>query len=436
MKQHRQHGEFSKPGKNVMLEPEEVSRILALSGLGWGSKRIARALGVSRNTVKRYVEAGQWVAYRRPARSSKLDGLTGWLEETFHRHRGNCDVVRQELVRQHGIHVSLRTVERACRRWRVELAAKARATVRFETAPGRQLQIDFGEATVVIGGEKQRIHVFVATLGYSRRMYAAAFRHQRQAAWLEGLEGAFVHFGGVPQEVLVDNAKALVIHHDRHTREVVFNERFKAFARHWGFTPKACAPFRARTKGKDENGVGYVKKNALAGHEFPSWSALEAHLSWWLRDVADVRVHGTTGEMPRLRFERDERQALAPLAGRPAFEAVREWVRTVNSEACVELDTHRYSVPWRLIGETVRVRRAGEELIICHANREVARHRVLSGSRGRSIDAAHFAGLVGQVFRPSGEAKALVSPQTPEGEAAGALARPLAEYEALVGGRF
>ena len=73
------------------------------------------------------------------------------------------------------------------------------------------------------------------------------------------------------------------------TREVVFNERLHAFARHWGFTPKACAPYRARTKGKDENGVGYVKANGLAGHRFASWEALEAHLAWWQREVAEVR---------------------------------------------------------------------------------------------------------------------------------------------------
>jgi transposase len=253
-----------------------------------------------------------------------LAGHGAWLAERFRRHRGNADVVRQELAAELGITVSLRTVERAVAHLRRELAAEALATVRFETPPGRQLQIDFGERAVRIGEETVRVHLFVATLGYSRRVYVRAFRHQRQSAWLDGIEGAFRHFGGVPGELLLDNAKALVEHHDRATREVAFNERLHAFARYWGVRPVACAPYRARTKGKDERGVGYVKGNAIAGRSFPSWAALEAHLARWMREVADTRVHGTTGEAPVARFERDEAAALRPLAGRPPFRQVRE----------------------------------------------------------------------------------------------------------------
>ena len=377
-----QHPGLRVSRRERMQEPEAVAQMLALARLGWGTKRIARELGVARNTVKRYVAASAaarsprcrcmspesavpmpetsivdstGMPYRSPAREGKLAGLATWLQVQFAQHRGNCDVVRQELQRQQGVSVSLRTVERACLGYRAEWAAQARATVRFETAPGQQLQIDFGSATLEIDGARQKVHVFVATLGYSRLGYVAAFRHERQAAWLAGLEGAFAHFGGIPREVLLDNAKALVLSHGIQTREVRFNERLLAFARHWGFTPKACAPFRPRTKGKDENGVGYVKKNALAGHVFTSWEALSAHLVRWQREVSDVRCHGTTAEAPRLRFERDERAALQPLAGKPPFAQARELQRVVSSEACVEVDTNRYSVPWRLIGEGVSV---------------------------------------------------------------------------------
>ena len=231
---------------------------------------------------------GRLAAVAGARRGGKLDGVEEWLRERFHRHRGNADVVRQELERERGIKVSLRTVERAVQPYRRELAAEARATVRFETPPGRQLQIDFGEARVPIGGERVRVYLFVATLGYSRRPYVQAFRHERQAAWLDGIEAAFRHFGGVPEEVLLDNARALVTLHDAATREVTFNDRLKAFAGYWRFRPRACAPYRARTKGKDERGVGYVKRNAIAGHGFESWAALEAHLAWWMREIADV----------------------------------------------------------------------------------------------------------------------------------------------------
>ena len=103
------------------------------------------------------------------------------------------------------------------------------------------------------------------------------------------LEGAFRHFGGVTEEVLFDNDRGLVEHHDRATREVEFNTRLHSFAEHWRFRPRACAPYRARTKGKDERGVGYVKRNAIAGRRFATWSAMEAHLEAWTREIADVR---------------------------------------------------------------------------------------------------------------------------------------------------
>ena len=130
----------------MMRTPDEVAAMLRLRALGWGTRRIAAEFGCSRNTVKRYVGAGGWapLAAGRPA-DARWTGLRDWLAERFRRHRGNADVVRQELLAEHGIAVSLRTVERAVAHLRRELAAEARATVRFETPPGRQMQIDFGE---------------------------------------------------------------------------------------------------------------------------------------------------------------------------------------------------------------------------------------------------------------------------------------------------
>jgi len=174
-----------------MREPDEVSAMIRLSGLGWGAKRIAAELGCSPATVRRYVAAGGWGPYRQSARPGALGGHAAWLAERFRRHRGNADVVRQDLARELGIAVSLRTVERAVVALRRELMAEARATIRFETPPGRQLQIDFGEMRVPIQGESVRVFLFVATLGYSRRPFARAFQHERQSAWFDGLEGAF-----------------------------------------------------------------------------------------------------------------------------------------------------------------------------------------------------------------------------------------------------
>lgn len=411
---------------NEMLQPEEVAAMVRLHGLGWGAKRLAKEFGCARNTVRRYLRAGGPVSYRQPERRTAFDGLDDWLRERFFRHEGNADVIRQELASEHGIVIGLRSVELRVRPWRRELKAQQRATVRFETGPGRQLQIDFGDTRVWIGGERVRVHLFVATLGYSRRLHVRPSLRERQADWFAGMEGAFLRFGGVPTEILFDNPRALVEHHDAATREVRFNDRLHAFARYWGFTPRACAPYRARTKGKDERGVGYVKKNAVAGRRFATWAAFEAHLDQWTRDIADQRVHGTTGEAPAIRFAR-EADALRPLGGRAPFGQLRDLVRKVQADCAIALDTNSYSVPWRLIGETVQVVVLGGRVIVRHAGQVVADHPVCEGRRQRIVERAHLAGVAGatgtvHLSRPL--------PAPPD------LLRPLAAYEAAAGGSW
>jgi transposase len=418
----------------VMKTPDDVAMMLGLKACGWGAKRIARELGCSHHTVKDYLAAGGVKPFQAPSRVKKLDGYEGWLRERFLRHRGNADVVRQDLLAETGLSVSRRTLQRAVQPFRQALNAEALATIRFETPPGRQLQIDFGERLVEIGGVRAKVFVFVATLGHSRRVHVRAFRNETQESWFAGLESAFTALGGVPEEVLMDNPRALVVRHDAVSRMVQFNAKLLAFAKHWGFTSRACAPYRARTKGKTESGVGYVKKNALAGHCFESWEAFEAHLARWEREVANVRAHGTTGEAPILRFERDEAHRLKPLGGRPAFGSLRELTRMVGNDCAVEVDTNSYSVPWRLIGERVAVSVAAGQVRIRHGLRDVAVHRQSEGRRQRIVDRAHLDGVAGRdgaVCRREVQAPStLHPPPTPS------LLRPLAEYEALIGGRF
>jgi hypothetical protein len=237
----------------------------------------------------------------------------------------------------------------------------------------------------------------------------------------------------VSEEVLMDNPRALVVRHDAVSRSVQFNDKLIAFAKHWGFRPRACAPYRARTKGKTENGVGYVKKNAIAGHSFASWEAFEAHLAKWEHEVANVRIHGTTGEAPIARFERDEAHRLRQLGGRPPFGSLRELTRVVSNDCAVEIDTNNYSVPWRLIGERVAVTVAAGEVRIRHGAREVAVHKQSEGRRLRIVDRAHLEGVAGRdgvVRRPE-----ITAPE-PASSPPHSLLRPLAEYEAAIGGSF
>jgi transposase len=424
--------------ETAVQTPQDVEAMQRLAAAGWGRRRIARELGCSPETVRKYLRQGGWQPYGRPSRNSLLDGQRDWLHERFLVHRGNADVVRQELELEKGIKVSLRTVERAVAPWRRELRNAALATVRFETRPGQQLQADFGQCLVSIGGERVRVHLAVLTLGYSRRLLVRAFRSEKQEHWLEALEEGFRHWGGVPQEVLVDNARALVSQHDPERQVLVFAQRLEEFARYWGFRPRACRPYRARTKGKDERGVAYVKTNAIAGRDFSSWAELEAHLVRWTREVADVRVHGTTGKVPLERFLRSEAQALQPLEGKPSFLAERELVRIVHSDCCVEVEANWYSAPQALIRQRVSVLIRDQQVLIRHGGRIVAEHgRLRPGSRYRQVIEGHWEGLVPQRQRR----EAVASLEPPMAAAAlrsrpvrsSELARSLSVYAELIG---
>src|SRR6266852_793452 len=146
----------------------------------------------------------------------------------------------------------------------------------------------------------------------ARRLIVKAFLNERGDDWREGIAAGFTHFGGLPRTLLGDNARALVLGRDRATGTVSFHPTSLAFCRDWDVQPRACAPYRARTKGKTEAGVKYVKRNALGDQAFESFGALEQHLAEWMT-IADQRRHGTTREAPLVRFTRDERAALRAL---------------------------------------------------------------------------------------------------------------------------
>src|SRR4051794_32723520 len=199
-----------------MLAPEIVRQIRDLKGLGWGAKRIASETGAARGTVRRYLRGGASAEVQQRPGAHTLDpaGRALAFELLYGPAQGNGVVVRR-LLAERGVAVPLRTLQRALTPHRRARRAAEVATVRFETEPGHQLQIDFGERMVTVGGTLVRVHLFVAVLGYSRRLFTRASLSQRQDDWREGLAGAFRHFGGVPQRLLLDNAGALVLGRDR-----------------------------------------------------------------------------------------------------------------------------------------------------------------------------------------------------------------------------
>ena len=409
-----------------MVKPEIVDRIRELSGQGLGSKRIAREVRVSRNSVRRYL-AGATAGFQERPAARRLDAAT--LREVHDLFgtiaEGNTVVIQQELARR-GLHVDLRTLQRAVGPLRQEQRAEALATVRFETPPGQQTQIDFGEKVVRIAGQPVKVYLMTAVLGYSRRLYCRAFLAQRQDDWLEGLDGAFRHFGGLTEQVLCDNASPLVTSHDRESGHVVFNPGFEAFCRDRGLTPKACRPRRARTKGKIERGVGYVKHNALAGRSFASFEELQRHLATWMVEVADRRIHGTTRERPAVRFERDERQALRPLPARPLAVRTRRLKRRISTDCFVDIDTIRYSAPYQHVRETVEVVVNQEQVEIWLRGSCIAQHVRCFEPHTWVRNPAHFEGL----FRREAEIQSPTSSEEP----ASPVSRPLSIYTEVVEG--
>jgi len=421
--------------EGVMQTPEEVAVLRQLLERGWSQRRIARELGISRHTVSRYLALGAWQPYDSSNRASQLDGHKAWLQQQFEQHHGNAEVVRQELLKHKGIEVSLRTVERAVQVWRDALRQSHQATVRYETRPGQQLQADFGELWVLIGGVRTKVHLCVLTLGYSRRQVVRVFRQQRQRHWLQALEEAFRIWDGVPEQVLVDNAKALVTLNNPRTGELVINPTFAAFARHWGFTPKACWPNRPQTKGKDERGVGYVKRGGLAGHRFDTWGQMEGHLDWWNREIADLRIHGTTGEKPLERFLRAEVGALLPLNGKPSYLAEQEFSRRVAKDCCVQVEGNWYSVPAALVRQNVTVQIRDQQVLIRQGGRIVARHaRQIANQRSRQVIAGHWEGLIPQRAMDAAQGDPGTDAEVVLLDAVrrSSLARPLSDYAAVV----
>ena len=363
-----------------------VEQVIAAIGRGESLSGIARGYGLDRKTVRAWSRRGVYQERVLRAAVSRLDPYRAWLAARAPEVDYNAAVLCREL-RDQGFTGSAVIVRRAVRPLRAA-AAPPVATVRFETAPGAQAQVDFGQVQVWIDDVRIPAQIFVMTLGYSRRSFAVAFPRQRLRHWLAGHELGFEHFGGVTDTVVVDNAKAMV---RSHTREAItWQTTYVDFAGYYGFRPWACAPYRPQTKGKVESGVKYVARNALVGKRFHSWDHLNAWLAEWCVTVADERVHGTTHERPAARFA-DE--ALTPLDGRPRYVWTHVRERQVATDALVSIAGSRYSVPAQFVGTRVQVYEHATTFSIHHEQTQIAQH-VRHGRAQVVMDPAHYAGLL------------------------------------------
>ncbi|MBX3709914.1 MAG: IS21 family transposase [Gammaproteobacteria bacterium] len=302
-----------------MISYEEFMEVKILFRQGKSIREISKTLHISRNTVRRYLRREEKPNYkmRRVQKPIKLAPFHDYLKNRVkdaHPHWLPATVLFQEIHEQ-GYDGGM-TVLRAYLRT-LKPIKEADPVVRFETRPGQQMQVDWIE----FGRGKHHLSAFVATMGYSRASFVEFVTNERLETLLSCHEKAFEFFGGVPQEILYDNMKTVVLARDAYApKQHRFHPGFLDFANHFGFIPKLCRPYRAKTKGKVERFNRFLRYsfyNPLVSRLKPLGLTVDIELGnyevkRWLRDIANQRVHATTGQVPAVKLQ-EEKQWLQPL---------------------------------------------------------------------------------------------------------------------------
>lgn len=355
---------------------------------GMNITQIAHELGRDRKTISKWLAESEPKSYqRRSSRPSKLEPFKAYIKQRMEEGCLNANVLYDEIVAKGytGGTTLLRLFMQPLRPAVIE-----KATFRFETPPGYQAQMDWGRFYVKWEGKEKRIYAFVVVLGYSRTMYLEFTEDEKLDTLIGCHLRAFEYFGGRPEVMLYDNMKTIVTRVDERGH-AVWNERFSHFANHHGFLLKRCRPYRARTKGKVESGIKYVRQNFWPRvREFTNLDDLNRQAMEWLNTVANVRVHGTTHEIP---FERLKKESLKPINPTPFFEVDRQ-SRKVSLDAFVSFENNRYSVPYPWVGQTVEVLDLKNGRIrIYHGNQLIAEHVKSVGRQQVVVNKKHFEGL-------------------------------------------
>lgn len=352
--------------------------IHALKERGKSKKQVARDLGLDIKTVRKWWKRS-WRPQRRAKRGRRLDRFESFLVGRAPEVEFNAVVLHRELAAQ-GYEGSYSAVVKYLQPLRSAWRPEEAPTVRFETAPGEQAQVDWGSTWVYLGEERVRVHLFTMVLGYSRRLFVRAYRSEGLGSLLDGHERAFEHFGGRTETILYDNPRTIVLAKDEAAGTVSWNPSFKDRMDFYGVEIRLCRFYRAQTKGKVESGVKYVKRNALVGRRFRDLDGLNEWLLSWAVGVADQRNHGTTHERPAERFERAERAVLVPVTARPPAVRERVETRVVSRDGLVAVEANRYPVPLEWSGQTVEVSVQAETVSVRRAGAEPVEHRRLAGT--------------------------------------------------------
>lgn len=346
---------------------------------------IARKYHIDPRTAKKYAESDTKPVYSlTDSKPSKLDPykeqIVIWLEEAPY------SALRiWEKLKEHGFEGSYSIVKHFVRGKKEQLTEKA--TVRFETMPGLQAQVDwaFFEDHVVLENRKMRkLYCFLMVLGYSRMRYIEFVTDMSTNTLIRCHQNAFRYFHGYPEEIPYDNMKQVVIKRLLKQEDSTLNRQFEDFAGFYGFKPVLCRPYRGQTKGKVERTVAFVRHNFMVGIKYNSLDDLNGQAVAWCNKV-NGKIHATTNEIP---FERLKKEGLNPLSRKYIIDKIN--LRRVQKDCLISYAGNQYSVPAEYVGRDVAVVALDNMLAAYYEGKQIALHRISYQKKDMVVNAQHY----------------------------------------------
>ncbi len=408
-----------------MFTVEEIFVIRDLHHQGLNISQISRETGYHRNTVRKYLTAQTMpVPAPRKVRPSKLDPFKEYIQQRIRDYPLSAARIYRE-IQERGFDGKYTIVKDYIRKIRPPTSVPA--VFRFETKPGVQSQVDWGECGHLnVDGRRRKLYCFSMILGYSRMRYVVFTLSTDTYTLIQCHLGAFEYFGGYTEEILYDNIKTVILKRALRAREHQWNPKFEDFFSHHGFIPRLCKPYCPQTKGKIENTIGYVKRDFLLGGTFSSLDDMNRQVLQWCNRVNGT-PHGTTNEIP---FDRLHQENLKSIQAIPPYLLRREEHRKISREAYISYLGNRYSVPYRYAGREAVVEIQSDQMVVRVGTETVCRHTIVPGHARIIREKKHFSGLLAEVMRCNAQSGAASRPlfqmTGPEVEH-----RPLSAYEEL-----